>query len=131
MKYKQAQEVAQGLRELADWVEEYGPRLPVRQLEVPGYNFLHDDYNGKHTAKQKARIVAKLLARGGTCEKKFQDNYLILKRAFGPLELEFNLGRNAVCRRVVVGTEHVEEHVIEAHDREIVEWVCEDPILTA
>ncbi|KKK68287.1 hypothetical protein LCGC14_2945590 [marine sediment metagenome] len=57
-------------------------------------------------------------------------NWYVLKRNFGnDVQLHVNFGRDAVCERIVIGTEDIPEKVIEAYTKEIVEWVCPDTIL--
>ena len=127
MRYESARELAAGLRELADFVEVNGPKIPGNIDIISGYNFVYDDWqpNGK-TARDKMREIALTL---GSAEKKFDGEYFELRKMFGPFTLIFNMNRKKICERKVVGVEHVEEKVIPAYDREIVEWVCEDSIL--
>ena len=132
MRYKDRDELVRGLRELADFVETYGHEIPGDLKMNSAYNFLYDDYGeGGRTAKEKARIVAKVLAKGGKAEKNFQGNYLELVRKFGPLKIEFNINRDMVCEKRVVEVIHHEEKTIPAYDEEVVEWDCIDPLLKA
>lgn len=133
MKYSEAKELEAGLRELADFVRDHGVKLPT-EMRLYSTNFLYDDYDGKkggRTAKEKAAITARILAKGGKAEKNFQGNYLELIRKFGPVNIEFNVNREQVCVKRVVETVEVPEHVIPAHTREVVEWDCIDPLLKA
>jgi hypothetical protein len=41
------------------------------------------------------------------------------------VSVTYTVDREAVCRRVVTGTKHVEAVTIEAHDEDIVEWQCD------
>jgi hypothetical protein len=129
MKYKEAQELAAGLRELADFVDAHGVELPTFTLNST-YNFLYDDYNGR-TAKEKARICAKTLAKGGRADKNFEGNYLELSRNFGPIKVEFNVAREQVCNKRVVEVIEHPKRVIKAWKEEVVEWDCIDPLLKA
>lgn len=131
MKYKKAQELAQGLRELADFVEERGHTLPIDNLDVTVHDWVWDDqyYSKRETkldAREKMRLIAKAL---GNAEKVYQGDYFDLRKKFGPVRLEFTVNRSKVCERVVVGTKEIPERILEAHTKEIVEWVCTDPIL--
>lgn len=134
MTYKDAQELEAGLRELADFVRDHGVKLPT-DISLYSSNFLYDDWQGKkgtnRTAKEKAGITARVLAKGGRAEKNFQGNYLELVRKFGPIKIEFNINRELVCEKRVVEVVEVPEHVIAAHTREVVEWDCIDPLLKA
>lgn len=132
MKYKEAQELEAGLRELADFVRDHGVELPTTFGLTSTYNFLYNDYHeGGRTAKQKARIVAKVLAKGGKAEKNFEGNYLELTRKFGPIKLEFNINRELVCEKRVVEVIEHPESIRKAWTEEVVEWDCIDPLLKA
>lgn len=133
MRYKAAQELADGLRELADFVETVGPKLPV-DLDAPYLTaWVFDDYKGveaKHwlTAREKMRRIVKLV---GKADKVYKENYFDLRKYFGPIKLEFTTNRANVCERKVVGTKEIPEHVVAARTEDIVEWVCNDPLLRA
>lgn len=128
MKYKDRDELVQGLRDMADFIEARGLELPINHPNMKLTTWLYDDYgqDRKLTAKQKARRVAKKL---GKAEKVFSNNYLDIRRDFGPVCLEFTVNREKVCERKVVGVKQIEEEVIPAYEIEEVEWVCTDPIL--
>ena len=130
MKYKDRDELVAGLRELADFVEAHGLEIPSEMRVQSTYNFLYDDHNGR-TGREKARIIAKILARGGRAEKNFQGSYLELVRRFGPIKVEFNVNREQVCVKRVVETVEVPEAIIPAYTKEVVEWDCIDPLLAA
>lgn len=76
--------------------------------------------------------LAKFARAMGKCEKISTDSYFWIKKTFGRTGLIAMAEREQVCERVVVGTEHVPEHVepakaervIPAHDVEKVEWRC-------
>lgn len=135
MKYSEVRDTVRGLRELADFVEAHGLELPGSFELCSGYNFLFDDVSYswdplRHpkTAREKARIIAKLL---GKADKVYEGNYLELHRRFGSILVQFNVARDKVCeRRVVEVIEHPEEIVLRpAYTEEIVEWVCDEPLL--
>jgi len=132
MKYKNRDDLVSNLRELADFLEAHGLELPSDVYMASSYNFLYDDhgeYRHNRSAREKARSITKVLARGGIVEKKFEGGYLELRRKFGTIVLEFNLSREKVCERKTVGYEDVPEKTTPAYKREIVEWICTDPIL--
>lgn len=116
--------LVEGLRETADWFErhpEYAPTYSETTFNIfPGRDELAD--------------VAKAM---GSAEKQADDDYFMLSKRFSAkVLLTANVARSEVCRRVVKGIERV---IVEAkpaeperiEEREIVEWVCEEPILAA
>ena len=118
-------EFAKDLRALADWYEQHpGAPLPL----FPVLNIFADD----DPVKAKAQF-----RKLGEFEKEYQGDWFVGKKQFGSLRLELNTKRDKVCRRVVVGTREVPEHIIPAqpesivpaHTEEITEWRC-DPILS-
>lgn len=129
MKYKERDELVAGLRELADFVEKHGVEIPATLRVSSSYNFLYDDMHG--TAKEKARTIARVLARGGKATKDFQGSYLELSRKFGPIKVEFNVNREVVCEKRVVEVIQHPESVRSAWTEEVVEWDCIDPLLKA
>ena len=130
MRYKERDELVAGLRELADFVEKHGQEIPSEINVNSNYNFLYDSTDGR-TGREKARIIAKVLSRGGKVEKKFQGSYLELVRRFGPIKVEFNVAREQVCVKRVVETIVHPERVVKGYTEEVVEWDCIDPLLKA
>ena len=62
--------------------------------------------------------------------KSVSGNFYVLARSFGGgANLHVNFVRDEVCERIVTGTEKVPKKVIEAHTKEIIEWICPDTIL--
>jgi hypothetical protein len=129
MKYDSAQKVANDLRELAQFLEDHGHELPGEVYFPSSYNHLYDDYDGGRTAKQKAKQAAKVLAKGALVEKKHDNYSLDMIRRFGDIRLIFSINREKFCTKKVVDVKHIEERVIAAHTEEVIEWVCDDPVL--
>lgn len=130
MKYKHRDELVEGLRSLADFIEERGLELPIDSPSVELSEWLYDDYYGrkKRTARDKIRHVAKIIGRA---EKSF-DYRFDLTRKFGPfVSLEFSVSRETVCERRVIGKKTVPAQVHSSPERveDVVEWICVDPIL--
>lgn len=64
------------------------------------------------------------------------DDLFILRKRFGRIRLDWNVAREAVCRKVVVGRKEVVMPAQEAQPErtEIVEetkWVCDEPLLSS
>lgn len=131
MKYKDRDELVTGLRDLADFIERKGLELPIDHPSMTLNEWLFDDNNWNHkrhsrTAREKIGVVARKL---GKAEKDWGSGSLDLRRRFGPVSIEFTIGREKVCERRVVGSKTVPERVVPAHVQEEVEWICTDPIL--
>lgn len=65
----------------------------------------------------------------GRADKEVFGSFFTVRKQFGAHSLDVNAPRDEVCRKVVTGTRHVPTKVIEAHEEEIVEWVCDDALL--
>lgn len=77
--------------------------------------------------------IARVATRLGKAVKQYDnDRFRVIIRT-GDFELTYSVAREAVCRRVVTGVKHIEasEELVktEAHDEEIVEWICDEPLL--
>jgi hypothetical protein len=103
-----------GLRELADWLDQ-NPDIPY-----PGYAGQQFTVFA-HTKQELAELARQV---GGRFEKQVTDNWVMLRRTFGPHCYEICIARQQVCERRVVGTREVPEVVIPAHKAEIIEWEC-------
>jgi hypothetical protein len=111
------EEYIQGLRDIADFFEAR-PDLPTPSFGESIFIWERSLENARERGIQMA-----------PCEKEHTDNYFHLVRKFGPHTLKVTWGRDDVCERVQVGTKHVPEEVIPAHDEPIYEWDCTKPIL--
>lgn len=131
MKYKDRDDLVAGLREFADFIEEKGLELPIREARMHLSPWLFDDYVWKNrkrsrTAKEKLRRAVLAI---GKAEKNFEGGSFKLIRSFGPITLQFQLSRQEVCEKRVIARKQIPEQVIEAYEEEVVEWICTDPIL--
>lgn len=107
----------EGLRSLADFLAEHP--------DVPTPNDCLGVVTDKAGAVAWARAYPKV-------EKDWLSNYLILRgMEFGGLHVEVYTERQAVCRRIVKGTRQVPERIVPAHEEDIVEWECDEPLLAA
>jgi hypothetical protein len=119
-------EFVNSLRQLADFYEQ-NPEVPLPQY--PSFNIF---------ASREAEKAREQFRSFGAFQKEFFDNWFVARKTFGSIRLELNAPREQVCRRVVVGTREIPEHIIPAstetivpaHTEEIAEWQCE-PILPA
>jgi hypothetical protein len=106
-------EFVKGLRELADFLEAH-EALPVSS------SFFVNVY-----CSSKDGFLAAVRAIGNRGEKEISDEWARYQVWFGPIKYYVYTDREAVCTKVVKGTEYVPQAFIPAHTREIVEWQCE------
>lgn len=123
------QDVAEGLRELATWIES-NQHIPLPYTLTGGTLNIFNDC--KATLADIARAF-------GSCEKSVDDPFYIIRRKFGPITVDAVASRNAVCTKVVTGVEEYEEEeyapdapkITVKKTREIVEWQCPESLLEA
>jgi hypothetical protein len=136
VKYKHQRELVEGLRKLADFIEDH-PELPINDPGIKLDFWVYADYAFQtkrgRSAKEKMATAAKAF---GKAKKEYTSNWFDLSRNFGPIILEFTTSRSNVCRPVVKEViEHPEEivpqHVKPARTEEVIEWICDDPLLSA
>lgn len=125
------EELIQGLRDLADFLEK-NPDLPIGEYtSVVLDEFVYDDYDdGKRIEGSGLETMRQLARKLKPVEKDYFGSTFVLKKNFGDrVSLEFNASREVVCKRVVVGKKLVPARTIKEHEEEIVEWVCDEPLL--
>lgn len=131
MKYRDRDELVEGLRDLADFIEEKGIELPIRYPQQTFRTFVYPDYTDQGTlingtaAKALAK-AAKLLA---PCKKIYGEYYFDVIRRFGPITVEFTASRDSVCTAKVVGQKHTPQRVIPAKTEDVIEWECAPSLL--
>lgn len=128
----------EGLRAAADFIDAH-PDLPKPYItaftskeHVELNYYLHINGFGD-LAEQKATAVAIVRAVGGTWEKEAWGDDFRFAADLGPLRFDVRVKREAVCERIVTGTETITLPAVEAQperteEREVVEWRCE-PLL--
>lgn len=112
-----------GLRQLADWLE------ANPEIDLP-WTGTYDSFSlGVWVSKEELATIARALP--GKVEKDFTtlDTVVYVRAAFAGLKVEAYAGRNAVCERIVTGTETVTVPAVEAkpertEEREVIEWHC-------
>lgn len=118
-----------GLRQLADALEQHDEiPLPYHGTSSP-ITLMFFDYDKDNRAAMAATVRALPAAR---LTKVVDDTYFDLDGDLSGLKIKLAAHRNAVCERVVVGTETVTvpaQPAVEAQpeqvvDREVVEWRC-------
>lgn len=125
-----------GLRQLADWLDEMAAdglvcTLHSKVLRVGFYTY------GDLTEQEAVRKVAAGL---GTFSKEYGEHDLTLVRDFGNVKANFRFRRETVCKRVVTGTKTLPavtipakpaepEKVLPEQTIEVVEWQCGESLL--
>jgi hypothetical protein len=118
---------AEGLRELAQFVEE---KLTDEDIYASGVeiNFYYDSFDEMGSA---------VTALGGRWDKHEAGHWFILSRKFGPHHVYLNVNRDEVCTKVQTGTRTVEvpdpEFVAKAPlvtiEEPVYGWKCPDSVL--
>lgn len=109
-------EYAQGLREIAQWLEDHP------ECAHPSVNIIE---NYSINTKEEAATVIRAF---GECQKDYSDNCLYIRKKFGPITFSYAILRYQVCTARVVGKRRVEAYFAPAREEDILEWDC-DPIL--
>jgi len=123
VKYKDRDELVEGLRAFADFIEERGLELPIQSPKMKLTEILYGE-----NAKEKIQNVARKIGRA---EKNWGSYYFDLRKEFGPVTLEFSVQKEQVCQKRVVGFKDVPEYISPARREEVVEWTCVDSILAS
>lgn len=147
--------------ELADLIENteeflFFLKTNPKAVELPSFYFYnveyvteyHKDENGykdysvvdEFRTHSKMRRIAKALRNA---KKNYNGDSFSLSKTFGEspwrpgsITIAFQTTRQAVCRKVVKEVKEIPEEivpskVIPARTEEVVEWVCDDPLLAA
>lgn len=122
-----ANSFADGLRELADFVE---PRPELFSVYVVAGVWLNLFADSREEFAEKARDF-------GDADKIERGDWYILRKRFGPHGVDLNIRREKVCTRVQVGTRTVSAPDPEAAaalplvetEEPVYEWQCPDSIL--
>jgi len=114
-----------GLRSMAAWFELHPDLIPLQSV-AHAMKFEYDD--GDITAVKKLSEAARIMGRA---DKNGDSLYFYVTKHFGPHKFSVIAPRDSVCKKIVVGTEHVPEQVIAEYEREIVEWECAPSLLAA
>lgn len=135
--------IAAALRQAADLLDQHpdiGPGVYITAGDRyastgEGYAelnwYLHIDH--KDTGEQKAKAAQIVRALGGKWDKVDHGGDMTFRQQRGPVRLDVQVKREAVCERVVVGTETRTVPAVEAQPErtetvEKVEWRCQ-PLL--
>lgn len=112
VKSYERQAFIQGLRQLADFLEQHEV-IPVPEFERSIMVFIES----AEAFKTYARHM-------GHAHKDFVEEWIQLRKTFGPITYTLTMERAKICTKTVIGMRDVP-----AHQEEIVEWSCSDSIL--
>jgi len=122
-------EYADSLRAIADFFEQH-EEVP---LPHDAHNF---DYYSANTREAMATVATAL----GSCAKRLiaDSTLFALERPFGNVAFRAIAIRENVCKRVVTGKKFVPsriipampERVVPAEEVDIIEWRCDEPLLS-
>ncbi len=109
-----------GLRSLAEWLDEHpdyaaGLASLGRTFDLPVWT--------------KEELADAARAFGKATKKIVGPFFTVVKDFGGGVTLEAYTGREKVCRKIVTGTREVPAQTIPAHTEEIIDWVCDEPLL--
>lgn len=115
----------QGLRDLADFLQ------ANPDVDISSNHEILICLN--HRPDPKAAI-AEAARRFAPVSKVYRDPWFHIAKTFGPIELQWFVGRDKVCRQVVTGTKTVTLPAEEAKPERVVEvqetkWICDEPLL--
>ena len=111
-------------RKMLDWLEEHPDYIPNHAITL-------DIFCWDEDAPAQLAKAAKVMGRA--TKDTSGDALFFVRREWGPHHLDVNASREAVCERVQVGTETVEEPDPEAPkvtvERPVYEWRCPPSLL--
>lgn len=136
MKYTTKTKRAQELREIANFVEQYGEKMPeyvgitttvyvslteydyvrVEGSDPPQWDTILDEEKTKRNIKRFLDMV-------GNCEKEYKDDRIRITKlnSFGEPMIVGTVDRGIACKRVVTGTKVIPERIEEQY-----EYVCDE-----
>lgn len=140
MKYSDARDYAQQLRDLADFIEQHGVELPsgYPQVYMNCYltetDYIRDPETGEYESKlnedKTKQNLKRFLSAVGPCEKDYaHDRIKIVKRnSLGNQMVIGSVERSLACKKVVTGTKLVPATLIQARIEEEYEWQCDENV---
>ncbi len=130
---------AAGMLDLADFIENKGVRLPsiphvAKEMDYnvwltsndSGWNEETKQWESTFNEFRTSANVLKFVKAIGTCEKKYVNDTLEIRKKFGSVVLEGNVKRDLVCTKKVVKEEWVEPRMEDGYFKREFEWTCEE-----
>lgn len=118
---------AESLRMIADFFEVH------EEIDLPNDSGAFN-YFRANTRDEMAKLARAL---GDGVKKEYDKDFggsVALSKTFGSIDFRVIAYRSSVCKRIVTGKQMVErrvipETVIEAHEEDVYEWDCSEPLL--
>jgi len=133
MRYEDVKNTVTQLREMADFLEKNGVKLPDGLWVSVGEwmnltDTTYEDGETKINEEGTKENIRKFLEAVGECEKDYSDDRIVIIKRFsdGSSMLRGEVDRSVMCKRVVVG-----QKVIPAREEQTVdevEWVCAENV---
>ena len=145
MKYKEAVEYAAKLRELADFIETNGVKLPSVSITTTATCWLTStDYRKNDEGEWETIInedetkqnIKKFLDAVGTCKKDYNDDKIVIEKeyrspsnhTYGRTMIKGTVDRSVACRKVKTGVKLQPASFVQAKIVDEYEWVCDEGI---
>ena len=145
MTYKEAAEYAAKLRELADFIEKNGVKLPSVSITTTATcwltvtNYTRDE-DGEYTTVIKEdetkQNIKKFLDAVGTCKKDYSDDKIVIEKeyktpsvhTYGRVMIKGTVDRSVACKKVKTGVKLEQATFIPAKIVDEYEWQCNEGI---
>lgn len=141
MKYKTRDRKVAQLRELADFIEEYGVKLPgyvsvgtQATCYLTDTDYVRDpatnEYKSKLNETNTKENLRRFLAAVGSCEKEYTEDRIRVRKlySFGGTMIEGTVDRSLACKRVVVGQKLEPAVFVQAKIVDEIEWQCDESL---
>lgn len=139
-RFKEVERDVAELRELADFLENNGVRLPDYWLNnTLSIGLTETNYERGDDGEYETRIdtegtkqnIKKFLDAVGSCEKDYTDDRIKITKKFRSSDRNMVIGtadRSIACKKVVKGKKFIKEQLIPSRFEEEIEWVCDENI---
>src|SRR3970282_2334863 len=115
MKYKHRDELVEGLRALADFIEEKGLELAIDTPYLALEKYIYQTYSSSRHPRTQRQELQRAAITLGRAEKEFEYNFT-LTRNFGEfVKLRFSVPREPICKPLVKGKRHIHSQPTQAH----------------
>lgn len=140
MRYATRDKYVAELRELADFLEQHGHKLPentwyttTMQISLTATDYEKNPESGEYEStineEKTKHNLKKFLDAVGACEKDYREDSIKVWKNFastGNTMIRGTVDRSIACKRVVTGKKLVPATLIQARIEEEVEWVCDE-----
>ena len=146
MTYKEAAEYAAKLRELADFIETNGVKLPSVSITttatcwLTSTDYKRDESTGEYETlineDETKQNIKKFLDAVGTCKKDYSDDKIVIEKeyktpsehTYGRTMIKGTVDRSVACKKVITGQKLQPAQLIQAKMVDEYEWQCDEGI---